>query len=148
MKALFNVILSAAKNLYDYLRDPSLALRVTYLLILTVAASSFWHTNQVQAQSGIDMESTATYVFGQQITFTAQVTSTVQIQQATIVILDETQGVSHVRPVVFTEGRSEFVFDTQQNHIRPFSSISWYYQLTLTDGSAPSPNANETSGKP
>jgi hypothetical protein len=75
-------------------------------------------------------------VFGQQITFTAQLISPVQVQQATIVILDDSQGVSHVRPVTFTEGRSEFVFDTQQNRLRPFSSLSWYYQLALADGSS------------
>jgi len=50
------------------------------------------------AQAGIELTSTASYAFGQQITFTAQVNSPVQIQQATIVILDESQGVSHVRP--------------------------------------------------
>jgi len=130
-----NVILSVAKNLYDRLRDPSLALRVTYLL-LAIAASTLWNTRQVRAQAGIEMESTATYVFGQRIIFTAQIKSPVQIQQATIVILDESQGISHVRPVVFADGRSEFVFDTQQNHLRPFSSLSWYYQLTLAGGSS------------
>ena len=106
------------------------------LLILSATALPFWNTQQVSAQGGIEIETTATYAFGQQITFTGQVKSPVQIQQATIVILDESQGVSHVRPVAFVDGRSEYVFDTQQNHIRPFSSVSWYYQITLTDGSA------------
>ena len=111
------------------------------LLIVTIAASASWNTNQVQAQAGIEMDSSATYVFGQQITFIAQLKSPVQIQQATIVILDESQGVSHVRPVAFTDGRSEFVFDTQQNHIRPFSSVSWYYQITLLDGTSAQSNS-------
>jgi len=110
-------------------------LAMTVILVI-VAASTFWDAKQVWAQTGIEMESAATYVFGQQITFTAQVKSPVQIQQATIVILDESQSVSHVRPVTFTDGRSEFVFDVQQNHLRPFSSLSWYYQLTLADGSS------------
>ena len=131
---LCNVILSceAAKNLYDKFRDPSLTLRVTCLLL----AVGLWNAGQVQAQAGIEMDSTASYAFGQHITFTAQLKSPVQVQQATIVILDESQGVSHVRPVLFTNGLSEFVFDTQQNHVRPFSSLSWYYQLTLADGSS------------
>ena len=106
------------------------------LLLFFIAVLAFVNTPQVQAQAGIEMESMATYVFGQRIIFTAQVKSPVQIQQATIVILDESQGVSHVRPVVFTDGRSEFIFDVQQNHLRPFSSLSWYYQLTLADGSS------------
>ena len=109
---------------------------VWILVILSVAAATFWNTNRVRAQGGIEMESTAAYAFGQHITFTAQLKSPVQVQQATIVILDESQGVSHVRPVLFMEDRSEFVFDTQQNHVRPFSSLSWYYQLTLADGTS------------
>jgi len=110
--------------------------KVFWVLLVWVMAFGLLNAGQVSAQSGIEIESTAAYVFGQQITFTAQVKSPVQIQQATVVILDESQGVSHVRPVTFTDGKSEFIFDTQQNHIRPFSSVTWYYQITLTDGSA------------
>ena len=110
-----------------------LAIMIAFLLVVAIG---FLNVNQVSAQGGAVIESVATYTFGQQITFTAQITSPVQIPKATIVILDESQGVSHVRPVAFTDGRSEFVFDTQQNHIRPFSQVSWYYQLTLGDGSS------------
>jgi hypothetical protein len=106
------------------------------VILLAIVISALWHPIQVQAQAGIEMNSIATYVFGQYITFTAQIKSPVQVQQATIVILDELQGVSHVRPVSFTDGRSEFVFDVQQNHLRPFSSLRWYYQLTLADSSS------------
>ena len=106
------------------------------MLFVVGASSVFWNTRQVWAQAAIDLETSATYVFGQHILFTAQVKSPVQVQQATIVILDEAQGVSHVRPVAFTDGRSEFVFDARQNLLRPFSSLSWYYQLTLSDGSS------------
>ena len=109
-----------------------LAMTLTFLVL----AIGLLNADQVSAQGSVDIQSIATYAFGQQITFTAQITTPVQVQQATIVILDESQGVSHVRPVAFTDGRSEFVFDTQQNHIRPFSQVSWYYQLTLTDGSS------------
>lgn len=107
-----------------------------WVLLIGVMTFCLLMARPVWAQSGIELESTATYVFGQYITFTAQVISPVQIQQATIIILDESLGVSHVRPVVFTDGRSEFVFDTRQNLIRPFSFLTWYYQLTLADGSS------------
>jgi Peptidase MA superfamily len=110
--------------------------KVFWLLLVGVMVYRLLDTGQVWAQAGIEMESTATYIFGQQITFVAQLKSPVQVQQATIVILDESRGVSHVRPVAFTDGRSEFVFDTRQNLLRPFSSLSWYYQLTLADGSS------------
>ena len=116
----------------------SMLLRGSNLLAMTVilvaAALAFWNTKQVYAQVGTAIESIATYEFGGAITFTAQMQTLVQVQQASIVIFDETQGVSHVRPVTFTDGRSEFLFDTRQNLIRPFSTLNWYYQLTLVDG--------------
>ena len=133
---LRHVILNVAKNLYDCRRDPSLALRVTYLLLLAVAASALLITQQVQAQAGIEMQSTATYQFGEQITFVAQVTSPVQIQQANIVIFDESQSLTHVQAVDFVNGHSEYLFDTRQNLIQPFAVVRWYYELTLSDGSA------------
>jgi peptidase MA superfamily protein len=81
------------------------------------------------------MQSTATYQFGEQITFVAQIQSLVQIQQANIVIFDEAQAVTHVQPVEFINGTSEYHFDVRQNLVSPFSLIRWYYELTLTDGS-------------
>ena len=134
-RPLNHVILSrfAAKNLYDDIRDSSLALRVTFLL-LTVIASALLITQQVRAQSGIEMKSTATHQFGEQITFVAQIISPVQVQQANIVIFDEAQAVTHVQPVEFSNGRSEYRFDTRQNLVRPFATIRWYYELTLSDG--------------
>jgi hypothetical protein len=143
MKTFFrHVILSVAKNLYDYLRDPhlhlyqvqvSLVLRVT--LLFSVAASALLITQQVRAQTGIALESTATYQFGEQITFTAQVTAPVQIQQANIVIFDEAQAVTNVQAVQFSDGRSEYRLDLHQTRVQPFSTIRWYYELTLSDGS-------------
>jgi Peptidase MA superfamily len=105
-------------------------------LLAWALAFGLLNTKQASAQSSIEIESIATYVFGGQITFTAQIKAPVQIQQATIVILDESLGVSHVRPVVFTDGRSELVFATAQNRIRPFATLSWYYQVTLSDGAS------------
>jgi hypothetical protein len=106
------------------------------VVFVVAAASAFWNTRQVQAQVGIEITSTAAYEFGGAILFTAQIQTPVQIQQASIIIFDETQGVSHVRLVTFTDGRCEFLFDTRQNLVRPFSTLNWYYQLTLADGTA------------
>jgi len=141
LNTLYHVILSEAKNLYDCLRDPSLALSVTCLL--TVVAFALLNTKQVEAaalssskeQSGIEMDSSATYQFGEQITFIAQLKSPAQIQQANIVIFTEAQSVTQVQPVEFINGRAEYRFDTRQNLVRPFSFVRWYYELTLPDGS-------------
>jgi len=81
------------------------------------------------------MQSTATYQFGEQITFVAQMQPPVQIQQANIVIFDEAQAVTHVQAVDFVNGRSEYLFDLRQNLVQPFAVVRWYYELTLSDGS-------------
>jgi len=104
------------------------------LLVISLAIGLL-NTQQVRAQSGIEMQSTAVYQFGEQITFVAQVTSPVQIQQAQLVIFDEAQAVTQVQPVQFSDGRSEYRLDARQNLVRPFASIRWYYELTLSDGS-------------
>ena len=104
------------------------------LFFLTVAASVLLGTRQVQAQTGIEMVSTAAYQFGEQITFVAQIQSPVQIQQANIVIFDEAQAVTHVQPVNFVNNSSEYRFDVRQNIVQPFSFVRWYYELTLSDG--------------
>ncbi len=108
---------------------------INVALLLIVAASVLLSTEQVRAQTGIAMQSTATYQFGEQITFVAQVTAPVQIQQANIVIFDEAQAVTQVQPVQFSDGRSKYRFDARQNLVRPFTTIRWYYELTLSDGS-------------
>jgi hypothetical protein len=105
------------------------------LLLLIASASALLITQQVRAQSGIAMQSTATYQFGTQITFVAQISAPVQIQQANLVIFDESQSLTHVQAVNFVNGRSEYSFDTRQNLIQPFAVVRWYYELTLSDGS-------------
>jgi len=105
------------------------------ILLFIVAASVLLITNQVQAQAGIVIESTAVYQFGEQVTFVAQLTTPVQVQQANIVIYDEAQAVTNVQPVQFNDGRSEYRLDLHQTLMRPFTTIRWYYELTLSDGS-------------
>ena len=109
--------------------------KVFGLLFVVSLVLGLLNTGQVQAQSGIEMQSTATYRFGEQITFVAQVISPVQIQQANIVIFDESQSLTHVQAVDFVNGHSEYLFDTHQNLIQPFAVVRWYYELTLSDGS-------------
>ena len=109
--------------------------KVFGLLFVVSLVLGLLNTGQVQAQSGIEMQSTATYQFGAQITFVAQTTSPIQIQQANIVIFDESQSLTHVQAVDFVNGHSEYLFDTHQNLIQPFAVVRWYYELTLSDGS-------------
>lgn len=94
------------------------------------------NVNQVQAQSGVEMELSASYQFGEHVTFTGRLVSPLQVQRASIFIHDSTQVITHVLPVTFNEqGVSEFRLDTRQNLLRPFTTVLWRYELTLADGS-------------
>ncbi len=78
----------------------------------------------------------ATVQFGEQITFVATIKASIPIQNISIVILDESQGTSHIEPLdVGPDGHTEFHFDTKQNVLRPFTNVKWNYQFTLSDGS-------------
>ena len=142
MISFVNIILSEAKNLSHDIRDSSLTLtssrwffgRVTYLFI-TIATLLF-SVKSVHAQSTIDLDLSAMYNFGEQITFVARMKSPLQINNASIVIYDNTRAITYSEPVTFTpEGVSEFRFDTRQNSLRPFTTVSWHYRLILADGS-------------
>jgi hypothetical protein len=80
--------------------------------------------------------------FGQQITFTATIKSSIPIQSVSIVLTDESQGLSRVEPVsVQPDGKTEFRLDTTQLTVRPFAKIIWSYQFTLGDGSTVQSNS-------
>jgi len=116
----------------------------TLLTFFVMAASILFNVPQAQAavlslpkgQSGVELENIgASYRYGEQITFMAQVNASIPIQQATIVILDEVQGLTHVQPLeINADGRAEYRFDVRQNSLRPFSVVKWNYQFALTDG--------------
>jgi len=131
LNATRNVILSGAKNLYDYLRDSSLSLRVTCLLV-SVAAMMLVGVKQVEGQSGIEIASDAVVKFGESITFGAQVKAPSPIQQAFIFIQDDPQG----RPIQLNDvGYTEYRLPANEMILRPFTFVRWHYQFMLADGS-------------
>jgi hypothetical protein len=107
-----------------------------FAILIVLAALVLPKVNQVWAQSGVEIELSASFQFGEHVTFTARLVSPGQVQRASIFIHDSTQIITHVQPVTFNEqGVSEFRFDTRQNLLRPFTTILWRYELTLADGS-------------
>jgi hypothetical protein len=90
----------------------------------------------VQAQSAIELENvTASYRYGEQITFVAQIKSSTPIQGASIVISDEANGLTQIQPLVIDQsGRAEYRLDVKQTLLRPFSTVKWTYQFALADG--------------
>lgn len=90
-----------------------------------------------QGQSGVELENVrASVMFGEGITFLATIKASIQIQNVSIVIFDEAQGLTHVQPLeIWADGTTEYFFDTRQNILRPFTNVRWSYQFTLADGS-------------
>ena len=122
------------------IRNPiRILLLITALLFLLNARRNDASAESVlQAQSGIELEDVGASVkFGEQIVFRATVKSSVPIQEASILILDESQGIIHDEPLEMqVDGRTEFHYDIGENVLRPFTPVSWNYRFTLPDGSS------------
>jgi len=106
------------------------------LIWLALIAAFLIDVVRVQAQAGVEIENvSASYRYGEQITFVAQIKSSLPVQDASIVIGDEVSGVTQVQPLMIQpDGGAEFRLDLKQNALRPFSLVTWSYRLTLTDG--------------
>jgi hypothetical protein len=130
------------KTLRRFFMLKASALPVTFrkdmllLVIATITLLSPWHV-YAQTQSGVELENViAFYRYGEHITFSAQIQSSIQIQQASILITDEANGLTQVQPLLIDQnGHSEYRTDVKQNVLRPFSSVKWMYQFALADGS-------------
>jgi len=101
-----------------------------------VVLSTLSNTGRPQTQTDIQLENvTASYRYGEQITFLAQIKSSTSIQQASIVITTEGNGQTQVQPLVIAQdGRAEYHLDVKQNGLRPFSRVNWMYQFLLANG--------------
>jgi hypothetical protein len=108
------------------------------LFLIVIALFPIYNVHSVRAQSGVEWENVgATVMFGERITFFATIQTAIPIQSVSIIILDESQGIRQIEPLnVQADGRTEFILDTKQTILRPFSNLKWSYQLTLSDGSS------------
>lgn len=119
-------------------RSPLNLRRVVVLIVM--ALSTLFNARQAyaQAQAGIELENVgATVQFGEKITFAATIKASIPIQNVSISIFDESQGIRQTEPLnVEADGRTEFLLDTKQMTIRPFSDVKWNYQFMFPDGSS------------
>ena len=106
------------------------------VFFVVMTASILNNAPRAEAQSGVELENVSASVkFGDGITFLATVKASIQIQNVSIVIFDEAQGLTHVQPLeIRADGTTEYFFDTRQNILRPFTNVRWSYQFTLADG--------------
>lgn len=110
---------------------------VSLLTFILIALPKLHSSRPVHAQSSIELENVQAAVhFGERIVFIATVTPSVAIQDVSIVISDESQGITHVEPVTIQEdGHTEFHFDVMENALPPFTTVQWHYRFTFQDGS-------------
>jgi hypothetical protein len=116
---------------------------LTVLATLALAAAlTQFNGAQAQAPSRIEVtEVTAAPFFGQQITFTARIQSSIQIIQASLLFHEAREKITRVESLQLdADGRTSLSYDVSQNVFSPFSNIVFWYQVTLADGSI------ETSG--
>jgi hypothetical protein len=105
-----------------------------FLIVMTLSA--LFNARHAHGQSGIELENVrASVQFGEQVTFTATIRTSIPIQDVSIVILDESQGITHIESLdVQADGRTEYRYDTRRNDLRPFTFVTWNYRFTLPDG--------------
>lgn len=91
---------------------------------------------QARAQSGIEVTDAGMSVeFGQHVTFQARVESSVPITSATIVFGDDFDESPHRFPVELGEnGEIAYRYDVVQNVLRPFTTITFWFDVTLSNG--------------
>lgn len=109
-----------------------LIFRVAMLLLMLAVIP----LGKSQAQGGITVENAGVAVdFGKSITFSAKITASSPIQQASLLFRGINETVTRVETVqVAEDGSASFTYDVSQNVFPPFSSIVFWFQATLSDG--------------
>ncbi|MCJ7434763.1 MAG: peptidase MA family metallohydrolase [Anaerolineales bacterium] len=105
-------------------------------LALTAALIQF-NGAQAQAASRIEVtEIKVAPVFGQQITFSARIQSSIQMIQVSLLFHEAREQIKRVETLQLdADGRTSLVYDVSQNVFPPFSNIVFWYQVTFVDGS-------------
>ncbi len=76
----------------------------------------------------------AAHRFGQQIQFSARIQSPIQINSATV-SFRPADGIAQTRALAFNpDGTAGYTFDASLNTLTPFVEISYWFDVTLTDG--------------
>jgi hypothetical protein len=107
-----------------------------FAFIIVMALLLLGLPQQARAQSGIEVTDVGMVVeFGQHITFQARIQSPVPIASATIVFSDNFDQVPRRFPVEIGEnGVVAYRYDVVQNVLRPFTTITYWFDVTLSDG--------------
>ncbi len=96
----------------------------------------FGTTRQAAAQEGIEFRNLrAEYRFGEEIRFSAQINAALPIQEILLIFRDTEEVNTRVIPLAADpEGRVSYSYDTRENLLRPFATLAYWFQVTLSDG--------------
>jgi len=91
----------------------------------------------VQSQAGSEVSDVrAQYRFGEEILFEARIQASVQIQQVFVVFRQANEDVTRLEEMQPQGGNLfSFRYDARQNVLPPFSTIVFWFQIALADGS-------------
>ena len=103
----------------------------TLLLLLTGAALP------VCAQAGFEVQDVnVLYDFGKQITFQARIISPTGVSQASVLFRGSGEDVTRIGSLVLDQnGSVRFSYDASLNVLPPFSTVLFWFQAVLSDGS-------------
>lgn len=109
--------------------------RIAWAASLVMAALILFDARQVYGQEGIVVKDAGVVVnFGKQITFQARIESALPIKQASLLFREVNEEITRVETVqVGADGAVTFIYDASQNVLPPFSTIVFWYQVTLMD---------------
>jgi len=108
--------------------------RFKFIIVMTVLLLGL--PQQAQAQSGIEVTDIGVYDdFGQHVTFQARIRSAIPIVSASLVFSDNFDEVPRRFSVeVGEDGIVTYRYDVVQNVLRPFVTITFWFDITLLDG--------------
>ncbi len=105
-------------------------------LVVVMAAFLLGLPQQAWAQSGIEVTDVGVFDdFGQHVTFEARIRSPIPITSAALVFNDNFDASVRRFPVnVGTDGVVSYRYDVTQNVLRPFVTISFWFEVALQNG--------------
>jgi len=107
-----------------------------FVLFIVMTVSLLGLPQQAQAQADVEMTDVRmVFEFGQHVTYQARIRSTIPILNATIVFRDDFDKIP--RRLSVEVGEDGVIFhqhDITQSVLRPFTTITYWFDITLTDG--------------
>jgi hypothetical protein len=109
-----------------------------FTLMIVMAVLLLGLPQQARAQSGIEVTDVGVLDdFGQQVTFQARIHSPVPITNATLAFSDNFDEIVRRFPVTIGEdGAVAYRYDVVQNVLRPFVTITFWFEIATQDGQA------------